>query len=71
MYVHTYLLKVREISDIVNSGIQPLQNLSVITKYSSEPDKKVEWANFWISKGLAGIYFAINGNEFEYVLTLT
>jgi len=44
-----------EISDIVNSGIQPLQNLSVILKISDEPDKRAEWANFWISKGLSAL----------------
>jgi len=44
-----------EISDIVNSGIQPLQNLSVILKISDEVDKRTEWAGFWVSKGLTAL----------------
>jgi len=49
-------LKVREISEIIGSGTQPLQNLSVIMKYSEDDAaKRIEWANFWINKGLQGI----------------
>lgn len=48
----------KEISDIINSGIQPLQNLSVILKFSSVPDERTEWARFWIAKGLDGEFFS-------------
>ena len=44
--------KVREISEIINAGTQPLQNLSVITHHSSDPEERKIWSQFWISKGL-------------------
>ena len=44
--------KVREISEIINAGTQPLQNLSVITLHSSDPEERKIWSQFWISKGL-------------------
>lgn len=44
--------KVREICEIIGSGIQPLQNLSVLQKLGA--DKQKEWASNWIVKGLAG-----------------
>ena len=44
--------KVREISETINAGTQPLQNLSVINKYSSDPEQRKTWSQFWISKGL-------------------
>eukprot|EP00093_Oithona_nana_P006365 06365.XXX_353453_352701_1 [CDS] Oithona nana genome sequencing. len=44
--------KVREISETINAGTQPLQNLSVINRYSSDPEQRKTWSQFWISKGL-------------------
>lgn len=44
--------KVREICEIIGSGIQPLQNLSVLQQF--DEGKQKEWANKWITKGLAG-----------------
>ena len=43
--------QVRALSEIVNSGIQPLQNLKVLQKYG---DGKEEWARFHIERGLIG-----------------
>jgi hypothetical protein len=48
------LLQVREISEVINSGIQPIQNLSVMNRVSEEPAKRVEWSKYWIEKGLGG-----------------
>ena len=48
------MLQVREISEVINSGIQPIQNLSVMNRVSDEPAKRVEWSKYWIEKGLAG-----------------
>ena|SRR3989338_3304979 len=48
---------IRAMAEIVNSGIQPLQNLGVlqyIEKETSET-KKVEWARHWIEKGLSAL----------------
>ena len=40
--------------EIVNSGIQPLQNIAVLAKIGDEfkQDRKA-WAQFWIRKGMA------------------
>lgn len=44
--------KVREICEIIASGIQPLQNLSVLKQF--EEFKQKDWAAKWIFKGLTG-----------------
>lgn len=44
--------KVREICEIIGSGIQPLQNLTVLKQF--EESKQKDWAAKWISKGLSG-----------------
>ncbi len=44
--------KVREICEIIGSGIQPLQMLSVLRQF--EETKQKEWAAKWIMKGLIG-----------------
>ena len=47
---------IRQMYEIINSGIQPLQGLAV-TQYldrelKASPDQKAQWLNHWISKGL-------------------
>lgn len=44
--------KVRELCEIINSGIQPIQNLSVLQKIG---DTKVEWANNAITVGFVAL----------------
>ncbi|KAK7904703.1 hypothetical protein WMY93_017310 [Mugilogobius chulae] len=44
--------QVRMISDLIASGIQPLQNLSVIQKIGAE---KVQWAQHFISRGFQAL----------------
>ena len=45
---------VRQLVEIINSGVQPLQNVSVLAKIGDEykQDRK-EWAQTYIKKGLA------------------
>lgn len=47
--------QVRTLMEIVNSGIQPLQNVSVLNMVEVEykGDRK-KWAQAWISKGIKG-----------------
>jgi len=45
--------KVREICELVSSGIQPLQNLIVLIYVGEE--KKKEWAQHWITRGFKAI----------------
>jgi maleylacetoacetate isomerase len=48
----------RQIAEIINSGIQPLQNLAVINlvaEYTGEEAKKATWLVHWITLGLQGL----------------
>ncbi|EFX72308.1 hypothetical protein DAPPUDRAFT_15523, partial [Daphnia pulex] len=45
--------KVREICEIIGSGIQPLQNLAVLKQF--EESKQIDWAAKWIFKGLTAL----------------
>ena len=44
--------KVRQIAEIINSGIQPLQNSSTLKKIKSFSQDERAWARFWIQDGL-------------------
>jgi maleylacetoacetate isomerase len=48
--------RVRQLCEIVNSDIQPLQNLSVLQKlvgdYGFSEEQKLEWCQHWIRRGL-------------------
>ena len=49
-------------SEIINSGIQPIQNLAVITeiaKWTKDDSKKAEWAYYWIDRGFQGRFHFI------------
>lgn len=43
---------VRQIFQVVNSGIHPLQNMSVIQRYSSDESERKRWVQHWIERGL-------------------
>lgn len=43
----------REICEVIVSGIQPLQNLSVLIHVGEE--KKDEWAKHWINRGFRAV----------------
>lgn len=42
---------------MINAGTQPMQNLSVLNHYSSDPKEKAKWARHFIDKGLKGMNF--------------
>lgn len=44
--------RVRALVQIVNSGIQPLQNLVVLDRIGEDKDKRLEWLAHWITRGL-------------------
>lgn len=44
--------RVRALVQVINSGIQPLQNLIVLEKLGDDKDKRLEWLRFFITKGL-------------------
>ena len=44
--------RVRALVATVNSGIQPLQNLNVMLRHSSDPDERNAWAKHFVARGL-------------------
>lgn len=48
----------RQLAEKINAGTQPLHNLDVYKKYSSDKDEQEEWIRHWISRGL-GVYESI------------
>lgn len=44
--------RARSLSEIINSEIQPLHNLSVLNEVSGEAEAKKHWAQHWIAQGL-------------------
>jgi maleylacetoacetate isomerase len=45
--------RVRQIVEIVNAGIQPLQNVVVQRRYSADPEEQKVWSRFFNERGLA------------------
>ena len=44
---------IRQLAEVINSGVQPLQNLSVIQKLKAESDLDAkQWSAYWIDRGL-------------------
>lgn len=44
--------RVRQLAEIINSGIQPLQNLGPQYMVSDDPEKRKAWCRHWITQGL-------------------
>lgn len=48
--------KVRQLSEIINAGTQPLQNLSTLDflgdAFGADTEQKKKWSQYWIRKGL-------------------
>lgn len=47
--------KVRQIAEIVNAGIQPLQNLGTLQRVQALGGDSKDWAREWIERGLAAV----------------
>lgn len=45
--------RVRALVQIVNSGIQPLQNLSVLDRIGTDKEKRLEWLRHFLTRGLS------------------
>lgn len=56
--------KVREICEVIASGIQPLQNLIVLIHVGEE--KKKEWAQHWITRGFRAIEKLLSTSAGKY-----
>lgn len=44
-----------EMAEVINAGIQPLQNLSVLERVESMGADRAAWASMWIAGGLAAL----------------
>ena len=47
--------RVRQVLEVINSGIQPLQNLAVLQNLSEAGIDRVEWSNRWIRRGFEAL----------------
>jgi maleylacetoacetate isomerase len=56
--------KVRELCEIISSGIQPLQNLIVLIHVGEE--KKKEWAQHWITRGFRAVEKLLSTSAGKY-----
>lgn len=56
--------KVREICEIIVSGIQPLQNLGLLTHIDAE--KRMDWAQHWIMRGFDAIEKLLSASAGRY-----
>ena len=68
-----YCVKVRKLAEIVNSGIQPLQNLSLlqhIEKMTGQAEQRAEWGHYWVNKGLLGVPGSLFHTPRKYLVTL-
>ena len=59
--------RVRALVEIVNSGIQPLQNLNVLRHLSSDADVQRNWVQHFVARGLAALEAAMVAQEREGV----
>lgn len=61
--------RARALAELVNSGIQPLQNLAVLQRVQNElkADQKA-WAAHWVQRGLEAFHTAIAGSSGPYCL---
>ena len=59
VHIKSFLIQVREICEVINAGTQPIQNLSVMVKHSSDQSERVKWSHFWIEKGLQSVEILI------------
>ena len=40
------------LAEVINSGTQPLQNIPVMDRHTSDPEEKKKWSQGWILQGL-------------------
>eukprot|EP01061_Rhynchopus_euleeides_P030371 TRINITY_DN50481_c0_g1_i1.p1 TRINITY_DN50481_c0_g1~~TRINITY_DN50481_c0_g1_i1.p1 ORF type:complete len:244 (+),score=107.12 TRINITY_DN50481_c0_g1_i1:48-734(+) len=60
--------KVRELCNIIASGIQPIQNLAVLKKVGADfgDEHKTKWAQYWITEGFKALEKALERTAGKY-----
>jgi maleylacetoacetate isomerase len=57
--------RIRTLVEIVNSGVQPLQNTNVLARVSADPQEQAAWGRHFNTRGLASLEEALSGVEQE------
>lgn len=65
---HLKRAKARGYTEIINSGIQPLQNLSVLQAISQMGQDKMEWGQQVIAKGLIALDHLVRDSKDTYLV---
>ncbi len=60
--------RVRGLVETVNAGIQPLQNLNVLTRHSTDHDTRFAWARHFNARGLEVFEALMERNESRGIL---
>jgi maleylacetoacetate isomerase len=64
--------KCLELCEMINTGIQPIQNLKVlqylVDEYKADDSKKQEWCQHWISKGFEALEVYLSKTAGKYSL---
>jgi hypothetical protein len=55
--------RVRAMVELINAGIQPLQNLSALERHSSDPKERIAWAKHFNERGLGALEQLMVANE--------
>ena len=64
--------RARQVSEVINSGIQPLQNSSTLKAIEALGQDKKEWAKSWIQQGLDNLETMVRGfPETDFVVSST
>jgi len=58
--------KVRQISEMINSGTQPIQNLSVMNYHSTDQKERSAWSKHFIDKGLKAVEKVLEKSAGKY-----
>jgi len=59
----------RALAEVVNSGVQPLQNLAVLEHVKSEfGGSKIEWSRHFIGRGMRALEAMVRGEESKYLV---
>ena len=59
--------RVRALTETINAGIQPLQNLSVLEQVGADQDKRTAWLKHWLPRGLSAFEALMASAEKEGV----
>lgn len=55
--------RVRAFVEVVNAGVQPLQNLNVLERHSSDPKERAVWAKHFNERGMESLERMMSMNE--------